>query len=161
MENNVQTALCPCGSSLQFAVCCAPLLSGEKQAATPLALMRSRYTAHVKKNMDYIKRTMRGRALKLFDAKATQDEWFDATTWQKLEIVDAKDNIVEFKAYYKFDGKDHILHERSKFEKFNSNWYYVSGQNKDPQIASSDKVGRNESCPCGSGKKFKKCCSLA
>ena len=24
--------------------------------------------------------------------------------------------------------------------------------------ASSDKVGRNEPCPCGSGKKFKKCC---
>ncbi len=23
-----------------------------------------------------------------------------------------------------------------------------------------DKVGRNEQCPCGSGKKFKKCCSL-
>gem|GEM_PF-2694149 len=25
-------------------------------------------------------------------------------------------------------------------------------------IITSDKVGRNESCPCGSGKKFKKCC---
>jgi preprotein translocase subunit SecA len=28
-----------------------------------------------------------------------------------------------------------------------------------PQIANSmPKVGRNEPCPCGSGKKFKKCC---
>jgi uncharacterized protein YecA (UPF0149 family) len=24
----------------------------------------------------------------------------------------------------------------------------------------SDKVGRNEPCPCGSGKKYKKCCLL-
>lgn len=23
------------------------------------------------------------------------------------------------------------------------------------------KIGRNESCPCGSGKKYKKCCALA
>jgi uncharacterized protein len=23
------------------------------------------------------------------------------------------------------------------------------------------KIGRNEPCPCGSGKKFKKCCGLA
>jgi hypothetical protein len=26
------------------------------------------------------------------------------------------------------------------------------------RIAVSDKVGRNEPCPCGSGKKYKKCC---
>jgi len=24
--------------------------------------------------------------------------------------------------------------------------------------AKSKKIGRNESCPCGSGKKYKKCC---
>jgi uncharacterized protein len=28
------------------------------------------------------------------------------------------------------------------------------------QPARSDKVGRNEPCPCGSGKKYKKCCGL-
>ena len=27
-----------------------------------------------------------------------------------------------------------------------------------PQPIISEKVGRNESCPCGSGKKYKKCC---
>jgi uncharacterized protein YecA (UPF0149 family) len=25
-------------------------------------------------------------------------------------------------------------------------------------IVKGDKVGRNDSCPCGSGKKYKKCC---
>ena len=25
---------------------------------------------------------------------------------------------------------------------------------------SGDKIGRNEPCPCGSGKKFKKCCGI-
>jgi uncharacterized protein len=29
-----------------------------------------------------------------------------------------------------------------------------------PQARSSTKIGRNEPCPCGSGKKYKKCCLL-
>ena len=34
-------------------------------------------------------------------------------------------------------------------------------RDKDPdkyQLKSGDDVGRNDPCPCGSGKKFKKCC---
>lgn len=36
----------------------------------------------------------------------------------------------------------------------------VGGENKmkEPSIRDQDKVGRNDSCPCGSGKKYKKCC---
>jgi preprotein translocase subunit SecA len=26
------------------------------------------------------------------------------------------------------------------------------------QVIKGDKVGRNDPCPCGSGKKYKKCC---
>jgi uncharacterized protein YecA (UPF0149 family) len=29
-----------------------------------------------------------------------------------------------------------------------------------PVIRIGDKVGRNDSCPCGSGIKFKKCCEV-
>jgi len=29
---------------------------------------------------------------------------------------------------------------------------------EDPYVREKDKVGRNDPCPCGSGKKFKKCC---
>lgn len=28
----------------------------------------------------------------------------------------------------------------------------------DPFVRSTPKVGRNDPCPCGSGKKYKKCC---
>ncbi len=28
----------------------------------------------------------------------------------------------------------------------------------DPRVEFGRKVGRNEPCPCGSGKKFKRCC---
>ncbi len=32
------------------------------------------------------------------------------------------------------------------------------GKMKEPSIRDQDKVGRNDLCPCGSGKKYKKCC---
>ncbi|MEO0132396.1 MAG: preprotein translocase subunit SecA [candidate division WOR-3 bacterium] len=32
---------------------------------------------------------------------------------------------------------------------------------KQPQLITSPKVGRNDPCPCGSGKKYKKCCGAA
>ena len=33
-------------------------------------------------------------------------------------------------------------------------------QSYQPVTRSSPKVGRNDPCPCGSGKKYKKCCGL-
>lgn len=149
---------CPCCSDLDFAACCQPLLEGKTNAQTPLALMRSRYTAHVLKNMRYILKTMQGKALKLFDQETTQNEWFDRAVWNKLEIIDAHDNIVEFKAFYSIDNEVQTLHERSKFEKINGIWYFIAGQNLLATIHTSDKIGRNDPCSCGSGKKFKKCC---
>ena len=29
---------------------------------------------------------------------------------------------------------------------------------KQPKTRSEEKVGRNDACPCGSGKKYKQCC---
>ena len=36
--------------------------------------------------------------------------------------------------------------------------YYLE-QKRSHTIVKSEKTGRNEPCPCGSGKKYKKCCS--
>lgn len=157
---------CPCCSGVEFATCCEPIIAGQVIAATPLALMRSRYTAHVYKNMPHILRTMRGKPLKLFDQEKTEEEWFEQCTWNKLEIISApevaksdKQGIVEFKAHYSFNGADHVLHERSKFLKADNNWYYVAGQKKNANIENSVKIGRNDVCTCGSGKKYKRCCA--
>lgn len=38
-------------------------------------------------------------------------------------------------------------------------WYYPRPRyRQDPITRETPKIGRNEACPCGSGKKFKKCC---
>lgn len=35
---------------------------------------------------------------------------------------------------------------------------YVNREDSDPYVREHKKIGRNDPCPCGSGKKFKKCC---
>jgi len=61
---------------------------------------------------------------------------------------------------YKEQGVVRPHHEISRFLKKDGNWYFVDGQlvPPKPEIRKQPKVGRNEPCPCGSGKKFKKCC---
>lgn len=41
---------------------------------------------------------------------------------------------------------------------FSSVFDVISAPKPEPAVAATEKVGRNEPCPCGSGKKFKNCC---
>jgi len=113
---------------------------------TPKELMISRYEAFVKRDWEYLEKT-----------STTQTKEELALTpeleWLKLEVLDAYDDIVEFKAYYKENGKVAVLHERSHFIQEDGIWKYADGE------LFNAKVERNEPCPCGSGKKFKKCCA--
>ena len=43
---------CPCGSGLDYGLCCGQYISGAKDAPTAEALMRSRYTAYVVHEID-------------------------------------------------------------------------------------------------------------
>ncbi|MBT8492606.1 MAG: SEC-C domain-containing protein, partial [Deltaproteobacteria bacterium] len=72
----------------------------------------------------------------------------------------ATDDIVEFIARYKARGADLHHHERSTFAQQDGEWFYRDGQIVKPKtvVKDSPKVGRNSPCPCGSGKKYKKCC---
>ncbi len=129
--------------------------------ATAEALMRSRFTAYALDNDDYI--------LATWDAKA-QPEKIDFSAedldWQRLEIIDTKkgginDNkgVVEFKAYYLNKGEAYMLHEVSRFVKTNGRWFYLDGVvRKVGKIIQQSNQGKNAPCPCGSGKKFKRCC---
>ena len=112
---------------------------------TPKELMKSRYEAFVRKDWEYVAQTSTHQTLE--ELRIESD-----IIWLKLEILDAYENIVEFKAYYKENGVLGILHEKSLFIKVDGQWKYESGE------LFQSKIQRNEICPCGSGKKFKKCC---
>lgn len=115
---------------------------------TPKELMISRYEAFTNEDWAYIAKTSVCQTVEDLSS-STPIEWL------KLDVVDAYDDIVEFKAYYR-DARDagtiELLHEKSRFIKEDGNWKYLDGE----QYRS--KIQRNELCPCGSGKKFKKCC---
>jgi len=157
-------SLCPCGSKKSLTECCETIIQGKQPAKTPEALMRSRYTAYALGDMEYIAETMRGEATKAFDPKSAL-EWSQNATWLGLEVIDAPsikedENVgfVEFIAHYIYNHKQQSVHERSEFHRENQCWYYVTGTpgRKKPQKA--EKIGRNDACPCESGKKYKKCC---
>ena len=154
---------CPCCSGQNYNDCCGPYLSGDKTPATPEQLMRSRYSAYANADADYIFSTMQGSALKRADREETK-RWAASVEWLKLEVLaappaNADQGMVEFIAYYREQGLEKTLHECSQFIKKNQRWYYIDGKQLNSQAAKqTPKTGRNDPCPCGSGKKFKKCC---
>lgn len=66
--------------------------------------------------------------------------------------------VVEFKAEAISQKKIFNLHEVSRFVKEHNQWLYVDGDIIESPPVIHNKVGRNARCPCGSGKKYKKCC---
>lgn len=157
-------AECPCGSGSAFDECCGPLIGGAP-APTAEALMRSRFTAFVTGELDHIDNTHAKSARADFDRSAAESS-SDTVKWVRLNILDTVDGgesddvgVVEFTASFKQDGKTLIHHERSDFQREDGRWVYVDGViNPKGQPRRVEKVGRNEPCPCGSGKKYKKCC---
>ena len=158
---------CPCGSELALSACCGPIVSGELLAPTAEALMRSRYTAYALGDMAHLKRSLDPRWHASFDEPGAK-EWSEKATWKGLTVLAAKagsetddEGEVEFVARFEMDGEEQQMRERARFRKKNGEWRYLDGKVKstqEPVVASGPKVGRNDLCPCGSGKKFKKCC---
>ncbi|MCL2442809.1 MAG: YchJ family protein [Treponema sp.] len=157
---------CPCGNPRDYSSCCEPYITGKAKPPTAEALMRSRYSAYVKHEIDYIINTCVNRGDKDIDYKSTR-EWSEKSKWLGLKIISAEkggltdtEGTVEFEATYEKDGLKDVHHEIGKFKKEKDEWLYVEGHISQRTITrSSPKTGRNEPCPCGSGKKFKHCCS--
>lgn len=164
-------SLCPCCSGIDFAQCCGPVLSGEKVAASAEALMRARYTAYTRGDIDFVMNSTLPASRSDSDIAAMK-EWADQAEWTGLEIVSTKaggesDNRgdVEFIARYNLQGIAQLHHERSVFSKLDGQWYFQDGKvvasgpaEKPMPVVNLNKIGRNDPCSCGSGKKFKKCC---
>jgi SEC-C motif-containing protein len=159
---------CPCGSGRAYEECCGPYIAGKSKPATAEALMRSRYSAYVKKAVDYIVDTCLLDEEHGIDKDATK-RWAEKSTWLGLTILSAdkggpsdEEGIVEFKASYVLDGLRENHHERAAFVKREGAWLYADGEIiPETVVREGPKVGRNDPCPCGSGKKYKKCCGAS
>lgn len=155
------SGICLCGSGQTYTDCCGRFHSGEQTPDTAEQLMRSRFSAYVSRNVDYL--------LASWDQSkrpATIDFSKETAHWQSLEIINCKKGgtkdskgIVEFKAFYCQDGVDCFMHEISRFVKNDHRWLYLDGVIKAAgKVDTHSNTGRNALCSCGSGKKFKRCC---
>lgn len=127
--------------------------------------MRSRYTAYVVGAIDYLVATHDASSREQIDVPATE-RWSRETVWQGLEIVDTDkgaagddDGVVEFIARGVTNGKPFAQRERSRFRKLEGRWYYLDGEARAEPVRKTKaaEVGPNQPCPCGSGRKYKKC----
>ncbi len=155
---------CPCGSGKSSDDCCVPYHNG-LPVPTALALMKSRYSAFALGNGAYLSATLSTAQRADFDVEEFNASSGD-TRWLGLEIrsvVAGGENdetgTVEFVARYR-SGSDAVAHhERAEFTREDGRWVFADCEmNPKMEQRIVDKVGRNDPCPCGSGKKFKKCC---
>ena len=156
---------CICGTAGPTESCCGALIDGRQPAETAEQLMRSRYAAWTLSRIDYLHATHDPETVETFD-RTDAARWAASASWQGLEIVDTEaggpedaTGMVEFVVRYATDGTKRVLRERSDFRKHEGRWVYVGGETpKSDPIRRKNKVGRNDKCPCGSGKKYKRCC---
>jgi len=162
----MSTNTCPCGSNQDYAACCEPIISGQKLAASPEHLMRSRYSAYAKQEISWLKDSLEESQRGDFDEKSVS-EWAASSEWLGLQIVRTEKGgpedttgLVEFIARFKQGDATREHHELGEFRKVNKAWYFYDGRAVKPAPFKHEKpqVGRNDPCTCGSGKKFKKCC---
>ncbi|MEH8025861.1 YchJ family protein [Gallibacterium anatis] len=148
---------CPCQSGLEYQDCCQPLHQYQKIASTAEQLMRSRYSAFVLAEIDYIVKTTVPLQQTLLNSKALY-QWARNTEWDGLEIVkvvpemDNNHALVEFNAFFLHENKRMTHHEWSAFVRIAQQWYFL-----DPTVATKWRL--KEPCFCHSGRKFKQCCA--
>ena len=131
--------------------------------------MRSRYTAYVKRDIAHLEHSLSASQREDFDAEAAK-KWAESSEWLSLTILrtehggaDDKIGAVEFSAKFRSEGKEHEHVEGALFGREDGRWVYTGQVNEPGKTVRREapKVGRNDPCPCGSGKKYKKCCGVA
>lgn len=147
---------CYCCSGLEFSTCCEPILKDHSKATSPEMLMRSRYSAYVIKDENHLLATWapstRPQSLSLENDRS---QWLQLSIHDHLIDTGTGDHgEVEFRATFIAGDELCQMHERSRFIRKKGLWYYLDGENH----MEKKPINRKAACPCGSGKKFKRCC---
>ncbi|QHI70716.1 YchJ family protein [Tichowtungia aerotolerans] len=127
----MKTMDCPCGSGKRIQECCGKWIAGRKKAPTAETLMRSRYTAYVLEDVDYLVET----TLPASRDRTLADDirhWMKQVQWQRLHVLGTEagdrsdtEGTVEFIAEFIGPNGTDRHHERSQFKKVHGTWFYV------------------------------------
>ncbi len=128
--------------------------------------MRARYAAFASGNVDFILESHDPATRGELDPKLIE-QWSKQSEWLGFELIESRnggvdddEGSVEFVARYAIQGKQQEHHELATFAKIDGKWFFVDGLVAGGSTfrRETPKLGRNDPCGCGSGKKFKKCC---
>src|ERR1041385_1602146 len=119
---------CPCGSQKTLESCCLPYIQGKRQPATAEELLRSRYTAFTRGDIDYILSTHHSKTRGEVKREEVE-EWSKQSEWHSLKIVETQggkegdqEGWVAFCAEYSAQGKRQEHWEQAVFQRENGHW---------------------------------------
>tara|TARA_R110002049_G_scaffold300280_1_gene491036 strand:+ start:476 stop:865 length:390 start_codon:yes stop_codon:yes gene_type:complete len=122
---------CYCGNTKSYKNCCEVFHLNNGKTETAEQLMRSRYSAFVLANGDYLMQTHHISTRPISEKKAIV-KWAKSVEWIKLEILNTTEGLsnneegrVMFNAYFYDNGNVDVIHENSAFIKENNKWYYL------------------------------------
>lgn len=117
---------CPCGTGLRYGECCAPLHRGERLAPTAEMLMRSRFSAYVVRDTQYLLDTWdpstRPASLHLEHPGAPEFYLLEVLRTERGGPFDVE-GVVEFAAHYRGAARG-VQQETSRFYKKGKKWFY-------------------------------------
>ena len=127
--------------------------------------MRSRFTAHVVRDFEHLHRSHLESSREPYvpDPHARSENWTRLVIHSHTPGAKPGTAFVDFTAYFLEGDAERAFHEKAAFEKIDGAWFYLRAVREGPAPikATSAKAGRNDPCPCGSGKKHKHCCGKA
>jgi SEC-C motif domain protein len=136
-------AHCFCGTNKDYAECCEVFISGKELPATPEQLMRSRYSAYVQANIEYIQNTMLAPANINYDPVFAR-EWAQAAKWERLDVSHSSmrgdKGFVKFAAHFSMNNEELVIDELSEFDRVNGKWFYVNGKGPDNKPLKPKKI---------------------
>jgi SEC-C motif domain protein len=135
MNQASSSTACPCGRTdargkvLAFGACCGHHLNDGLPAPDAESLMRSRYSAFVVENVDYLRATWHASTRPADLSLEQETKWLGLEV-KAVRVLDADHAEVEFVARSRTGGRGQRLHELSRFVREDGRWVYVDGDLK-------------------------------
>jgi len=122
---------CSCDSKKSYKLCCGVVHKEITNAIFPVDLMRSRYTAYVLGDIEFLLKSHHESTRPVSESDDIL-EWTKSVKWLSLDIIKAENPIgneafVTFKAFFIENGIENIIFETSRFIKENNYWTYIDG----------------------------------
>lgn len=130
-KSNKLNQPCPCGLDSIYKNCCHIAHNNILEVTTAEQLMRSRYTAYVLADINYLMQSHHSSTRPINEKKEIE-EWMTQITWRGLEILQTEkgtatntEGMVNFNAYFIENNEKAVITERSVFVKENGHWVYL------------------------------------